>query len=93
MKALAILRHFGYENQIEKLKEEMQELLEALKDGDITDIIEESADVSNVLLQFMEYHSIKNPDIYAQYEKAKEEKQQRTIKRIEAGYYEKIKEK
>lgn len=46
-----ILEHYGEDHQQEKMKEEMNELVEAMKNGDRKNYIEELADVSVVLEQ------------------------------------------
>ena len=55
---LKILLHFGLEHQLEKLKEEVNELIEAIEENDREHIIEETADVQNVLNQFKALYEI-----------------------------------
>ena len=49
---LKIFRHYGETNQRKKLKEELNELIEAVDDND-EHMIEEIADVLNVIDQFI----------------------------------------
>lgn len=46
-----ILRYYGEKNQIEKTKEELEELIEALDENDFAHIVEEFADVMVMLNQ------------------------------------------
>ena len=73
---LKIFRHYGETHQREKLKEELNELIEAVDDND-EHMIEEIADVLNVIDQFvMAKHWTE--DIY----RVKFEKVERQLKRI-----------
>lgn len=74
---LKIYHHYGEANQREKLKEELYELIEAVDDND-EHMIEEIADVLNVIDQFvMAKHWAE--DIYRiKYEKV--ERQKRRIR-------------
>ena len=77
-----IFNHFGEERQLEKLQEEQVELLEAF-DSEFTEHIqEELADNYNIIMQFIQEYG------YKKIMKIAVEKQQRTIKRIEEGFYE-----
>ena len=60
---LKILLHFGLEHQLEKLKEEVNELIEAIEENDREHIIEETADVQNVLNQFKALYEITDDDL------------------------------
>lgn len=71
---LKIFRHYGETHQREKLKEELNELIEAVDDND-EHMIEEIADVLNVIEQFV---MAKNwaADIYRiKYEKVERQKE------------------
>lgn len=96
-----IIEHFGIRNQMKKLNEECYELIEAI--GNYQDIepfstentnfkaifknhvIEEIADCLVLINQFIEYYEIDNNDVA----KIMQEKTNRTLDRIESGYYEK----
>ena len=60
---LKILLHFGLKHQLEKLKEEVNELIEAIEENDREHIIEETADVQNVLNQFKALYEITDDDL------------------------------
>ena len=60
---LKILLHFGLKHQLEKLKEEVNELIEAIEENDREHIIEETADVQNVLNQFKALYEITDFDL------------------------------
>lgn len=60
---LKILLHFGLKHQLEKLKEEVNELIEAIEENDREHIIEETADVHNVLNQFKALYEITDDDL------------------------------
>ena len=96
-KLLKIINKFGINNQQRKLAEEVFELNEAIikheelyeidcysNDKYREHIAEEIADVTIMLLQFKEYYHIDGNDI----SKIINEKIDRTIDRIEEGYYE-----
>ena len=85
---LKILLHFGLEHQLEKLKEEVDELIEAIKENNREHIIEETADVQNVLNQFKALYEITDFNLVP----VMEFKRDRTINRIESGYYERVEE-
>lgn len=70
-----IMNHFGIENQLEKLREEAKEYLES--DYDISEI----ADIYVVVKQL--YNA--SPEI----QEIVRQKIQRTLSRMETGYYEK----
>lgn len=98
---LKIIEHFGIRNQMKKLNEECYELIEAIANyQDIepftiedtnfkaifkNHVIEEIADCLVLINQFIEYYKIDNNDVA----KIMQEKTNRTLKRIESGYYEK----
>ena len=87
---LRILLNFGLKNQIEKLKEEFNELIESVEENDREHVVEETADVQNVLNQFKSIcEMIKNL-----YEITDDEllpvmdfKNNRTLERMKTGYY------
>lgn len=83
-KLIYIIKYFGFPNQVLKLKEEVNEVIEAMEDIDKKHITEELADVLVVLNQFKLFFNIKDEDIV----EMMEYKIDRTLKRIEEGYYE-----
>ena len=62
-KAQCIADYFGKENQIEKLKEEVAELIEAIREGDSSHVAEELADVRLMLYQFAYFFDVKDYEI------------------------------
>lgn len=81
---LKIYNHFGQEKQLEKLREEVEELIEAVKSGNREHMIEETADVLVLINQITnkeEIHSYDTMPVFRQ-------KIDRTLKRIETKYYE-----
>lgn len=85
---LKIINHFGVNNQQRKLQEEVFELQEAITKfengfGDIKEIEEELVDVTLILHQFMELYEIDGLKMIALDLK----KTNRTLERIESGYY------
>lgn len=102
-KYLYIINHFGVDAQLDKLREEIFEFEEAAlqlqeiafnMEGDLGDVetyhqkrthvIEEMGDVLNILSQFVFYYGIEKPEL----DGIMDEKLERTLKRIEEGYYE-----
>lgn len=81
---LKIILHFGYKNQLKKLNEECYELIEAILENNREHITEEIADVQVLLNQFKELWEIYDDEIV----KVMEYKTNRTLERIESGYYE-----
>lgn len=84
-----IFNYFGYENQRSKLTEEAQELSDEILlyekgIGDINKIIEEMADLRNILLGFILEYDIHPEEI----NNIMDIKLDRTIERINCGYYE-----
>lgn len=79
-----IYNHFGEEAQMHKLIEEAGELAEAVRKGDEEHITEEIADVLVLVEQIIKEHNIVNVSIIEVFE----QKVERTIERIAAGYYE-----
>ena len=100
---LKIIEHFGIRNQLKKFNEENYELIEAIMDMQYSGwemdypgynkakkeytnhIIEEIADVCVILRQFMEIYNISQDEI----SERMANKINRTLERIESGYYEK----
>lgn len=102
---LDIINHFGYRNQMKKLNEEVFEFLEAVDNyedelafhltGDKVGenifrdaMIEEMGDVLILLTEFIAKYKIEKEelDVYMDY------KLERTLRRIESGYYDKKEE-
>ena len=99
---LTIYDHFGYKNQLEKLAEEVKEFSEAYAEWVINGfaqefwdhMIEELADVDILISQFRK-NIIRVDGKYVFHQDlgdAEENKIQRTLKRIDEGYYERDKE-
>lgn len=97
-RANKVISKFGLKNQIKKFNEESYELQEVLiyanallqvPDVDIDDfkedITSEIADVLFLLIQFIEYFDIKDFDILDKLVY----KSERTLNRMEEGYYDK----
>ena len=97
---LKIIEHFGVRKQLKKFNEECYELEEAILDYQTEiayfdedavtlsikrHIAEEIADCLVLINQFIEYYKIDNNDVA----KIMQEKTNRTLDRIESGYYEK----
>ena len=88
---LKIIEHFGINNQQRKLHEELFELNEAItiyeqgNNQSCDDIVEEIADVCVILRQFMGIYNITQDEI----SEKMANKINRTLERIESGYYEK----
>ena len=76
-----IFLHFGEDRQLEKLQEEQIELLEAFESERPEHIQEELADNYNIIMQFIQEYG------YKKIMKIAVEKQQRTLKRIDEGWY------
>lgn len=73
-----IYNHYGYDNQLNKLIEEIGELLIAISKKDDFNIREEMADVSVILDQF------KRHSAYGAFQQIQYAKAQRQVDRIEA---------
>ena len=85
---LKIFEHFGYEKQRRKLAEETNELNDEVLlfekgIGDIKDLKEELADVYILLKQIKEYYEITDEELML----VIRAKMNRTLERIESGYY------
>lgn len=79
-----IFNHFGEEAQLEKLKEEVNEFIEAVQSGDIAHMEEEYADVMVCMAQFMYAKPLSETNI----RNITTSKTVRTIERIITGHYE-----
>lgn len=88
-KLLKIYNHFGEQSQIEKLREETAELIEAIKENDKEHIKEEIADVLVLVNQFISAKEISEDELIEVFG----EKLDRTLERIESKYYEQEGEK
>ena len=86
-KLFKIFSHFGYRKQLRKFNEECYELTEAMLDNEREHIVEEIADVQVLLNQFKELYKIHDDEIV----EIMEQKIERTLERIKAGYYDKSK--
>ena len=77
--ALTVIRHhYGRKITIEKCKEELQELIQAINKNDFENVHEEIADVYNILSHLKAYYNISDEEIKErQFYKAK-----RQLKRI-----------
>ena len=93
-RANKVISKFGLENQIKKFNEESFELQEALIKANLQlskiddlkeDITSEIADVLFLLIQFIDYFDIKDFDILDKLVY----KSERTLVRMEEGYYDK----
>ena len=79
-----IYNHFGQENQFDKLREEVEEFIEAVRSGNLDHMEEEFADVQLILAQHKKVYHL-DADRVIDHEKYK---CSRTIARIKDGYYE-----
>ena len=79
---LALIRlHYGRKKTLEKCKEELQELIDAINKNDFENVHEEVADVYNILSHIKAYYNISDEEINErQVYKAK-----RQLKRIKLG--------
>lgn len=80
-----IFLHFGLKKQLSKLAEECLELIEAMLENDREHIKEEIADVMVIASEFKEFYEITDTELIEMIEY----KIDRTIDRIDEGYYEK----
>lgn len=80
-----IFLHFGLKKQLLKLGEECLELIEAMLENDREHIKEEIADVMVIASEFKEFYEITDTELIEMIEY----KIDRTIDRIDEGYYEK----
>lgn len=79
-----IYNHFGRDAQIKKLREEVEEFIEALQSGNMEHATEEFADVAVVLGGFCVSEPI-DDDLFSS---TFDYKVDRTDMRIDSGYYE-----
>ena len=80
--ALTVIRlHYGRKVTLEKCKEELNELIQAINKNDFENVHEEIADVYNILSHLKAYYNISDEEIKErQFYKAR-----RQIKRIKKG--------
>ena len=83
IKCYSILKHFGHETQVDKTLEELCELDEALRFGNLNEIIGELADVEIMIEQIKESYGVQS-----HVDKTIDIKIERTQQRIKDGYYE-----
>ena len=83
-KLLTIFNTYGKSHQIKKLLEEVGELIETVMNEDKENMVQELADCMVILEQFKLYYGITSEEI----EEIYKQKIDRTIDRIEEGYYE-----
>ena len=78
---LQLLRlHYGRKITLEKCKEELQELIEALEKRDSENIHEEVADVYNILTHIKAYYNISDDEVVVR-QKYKVNRQLKRIKK------------
>ena len=83
-RVLSIFNHFGEDNQMDKLREELEEFLDTVMAKDKTGMEEELADILLVLFQFSVSNKLNTQVI----ERHLLDKLDRTEYRIQVGYYE-----
>ena len=76
-----IRHHYGRKKTLEKCKEELQELIQAIDKNDFENVHEEVADVYNILSHIKAYYNITDDEI----KKRQEKKINRQFKRIKQG--------
>lgn len=82
--SLSIIRlNYGREVTLEKCKEELQELIDAINKNDFENVHEEVADVYNILSHIKAYYNISDKEI----EERQTYKVKRQLKRIRDGRY------
>lgn len=79
-----IWTHFGTDSQFEKIKEEVDEVIDAFLNGTDEHLAEEIADVTVMLMEMAAMRNITEEQVF----KYVPYKTDRTIERIESGYYE-----
>ena len=84
-KLLTIFNTYGKSHQVSKLLEEVGEFIETVINDDKENMVQEMADCMVMLKQFQYYYGIEDKEI----EDVMNEKIDRTISRIEEGYYDK----
>lgn len=85
LKLINIYKHFGRDAQIDKLREEVEEFIEALKSGDKAHAAEEAGDVLTVLFGIVLGEEM-DPEIAFETVTVKSD---RTLERIGTGHYDK----
>ena len=79
---LTLIRiYYGRKVTLEKCKEELQELIDAINKNDFENVREEVADVYNILSHIKAYYNITDEEI----KKRREYKAKRQVKRIKQG--------
>ena len=79
---LSVIRlHYGRKVTLEKCKEELQELIQAINKNDFENVHEEIADVYNILSHLKAYYNISDEEI----KERQLYKARRQIKRIKKG--------
>ena len=77
--ALTVIRHhYGRKVTLEKCKEELQELIQAINKNNFENVHEEVADVYNILSQLKVYYNISDEEI----KERQKYKARRQLKRI-----------
>lgn len=77
--ALTVIRlHYGRKVTLEKCKEELQELIQAINKNDFENVHEEIADVYNILSHLKAYYNISDEEI----KERQKYKAKRQLKRI-----------
>lgn len=80
--ALSLIRlHYGRKTTLEKCKEELQELIQAIDKNDYENVHEEVADVYNILSHIKAYYNISDEEI----KERQTYKAKRQLKRIKLG--------
>lgn len=80
--SLQVIRHhYGRKKTLEKCKEELQELIQAIDKNDFENVHEEVADVYNILSHIKAYYNITDDEI----KERQERKINRQFKRIKQG--------
>ena len=79
---LSVIRlHYGRKVTLEKCKEELQELIQAINKNNFENVHEEVADVYNILSHLKAYYNISDEEI----KERQKYKAKRQIKRIKKG--------
>ena len=79
---LSVIRlHYGRKVTLEKCKEELEELIQAINKNDFENVHEEIADVYNILSHLKAYYNISDEEI----KERQKYKAKRQLKRIKKG--------
>ena len=79
---LSVIRlHYGRKVTVEKCKEELQELIQAINKNNFENVHEEVADVYNILSHLKAYYNISDEEI----KERQKYKAKRQLKRIKKG--------